>query len=126
MTQFGGMRKNGFIGYWKGLVPHGIPVWLLPLMIPVEILGLLTKPFALAVRLFANMIAGHTVILALIGLIFFMNTIICCSGFNWICIFYLLAGDFSSINSGIYIYNAVVIIYRDGSSSGTLRKVFNI
>jgi len=75
MTQFGGMRQNGIIGYWKGLVPHGIPVWLLPLMIPVEFLGLLTKPFALAVRLFANMLAGHTVILALIGLIFFMKTI---------------------------------------------------
>ena len=75
MTQFGGMRQNGFFGYWKGLVPHGIPIWLLPLMIPVEFLGLLTKPFALAIRLFANMIAGHTVILALIGLIFFMRTI---------------------------------------------------
>jgi F-type H+-transporting ATPase subunit a len=75
MIQFGGIRQNGFFGYFKGLVPHGIPLWLLPLMIPVEILGLFTKPFALAIRLFANMIAGHTVILALIGLIFFMGTI---------------------------------------------------
>jgi F-type H+-transporting ATPase subunit a len=75
MTQLGGMRENGFIGYCKGLVPHGIPLWLLPLMIPVEFLGLLTKPFALAIRLFANMIAGHIVIFALIGLIFFMKTI---------------------------------------------------
>jgi F-type H+-transporting ATPase subunit a len=75
MIQFGGIRYNGFFGYFKGLVPHGIPMWLLPLMIPVEILGLFTKPFALAIRLFANMIAGHTVILALIGLIFFMGTI---------------------------------------------------
>ncbi|MDR3665623.1 MAG: F0F1 ATP synthase subunit A [Ignavibacteriaceae bacterium] len=75
MTQFGGIRQNGFFHYWKGLIPHGIPVWLLPLMIPVEFLGLLTKPFALAIRLFANMLAGHTVILALIGLIFFMKTI---------------------------------------------------
>ena len=74
MTQFGGMKHNGIIGYWKGLVPHGIPVLLLPLMIVVEIMGLLTKPFALAIRLFTNMIAGHTVILALLGLIFFMNT----------------------------------------------------
>jgi F-type H+-transporting ATPase subunit a len=73
-TQYGGIRKNGFFGYCKGLVPNGIPLWLLPLMIPVEILGLLTKPFALAIRLFANMIAGHIVILALIGLIFFMKS----------------------------------------------------
>ena len=75
MIQFGGMRENGFIGYWKGLIPHGIPSALLVLMIPVEILGLFTKPFALAIRLFANMIAGHTVILSLLGLIFFMGTI---------------------------------------------------
>jgi F-type H+-transporting ATPase subunit a len=45
-------------------------------MIPVEILGLFTKPFALAIRLFANMIAGHFVIFALIGLIFFMGTVL--------------------------------------------------
>jgi len=75
MIQLGGIKQNGFFGYFKGLVPHGIPVMLLPLMILVEILGLFTKPFALAIRLFANMIAGHTVILALIGLIFFMGTI---------------------------------------------------
>ncbi len=75
MIQLGGIRQNGFFGYFKGLVPHGIPMWLLPLMIPVEILGLFTKPFALAIRLFANMIAGHTVILALLGLIFFMGTL---------------------------------------------------
>jgi F-type H+-transporting ATPase subunit a len=75
MIQLGGIRQNGFFGYFKGLVPHGIPVVLLPLMVLVEILGLFTKPFALAIRLFANMIAGHIVILALIGLIFFMGTI---------------------------------------------------
>ena len=75
MIQIGGIRQNGFFGYFKGLIPHGIPSWLLPLMIPVEVLGLFTKPFALAIRLFANMIAGHTVILALIGLIFFMGTL---------------------------------------------------
>ena len=75
MIQLGGIKQNGFFGYFKGLVPHGIPMWLLPLMIPVEILGLFTKPFALAIRLFANMIAGHFVILALIGLIFVMGSI---------------------------------------------------
>jgi F-type H+-transporting ATPase subunit a len=75
VTQFGGIRSNGFFKYFKGLMPPGIPTLLLPLMILVEFLGLLTKPFALAIRLFANMIAGHTVILALIGLIFFMKTL---------------------------------------------------
>lgn len=70
MTQALGMKNNGILGYWKGLVPPGIPVFVLPIMIVVEFLGILTKPFALCIRLFANMTAGHVVILALIGLIF--------------------------------------------------------
>jgi F-type H+-transporting ATPase subunit a len=74
VTQAGGIMKNGFFGYFKGLMPHGIPAWLLPIMFVVEILGLFTKPFALAVRLFANMTAGHIVILALLGLIFILKT----------------------------------------------------
>jgi F-type H+-transporting ATPase subunit a len=74
VIQAGGMMKNGVFGYFKGLVPHGIPIWLLPIMIVVELLGLFTKPFALAIRLFANMTAGHIVILALLGLIFILRT----------------------------------------------------
>lgn len=66
--------KNGFFGYFKGLMPHGLPTWLLPIMFVVEVLGLFTKPFALAIRLFANMSAGHIVILALLGLIFILKT----------------------------------------------------
>ncbi len=71
----GGIVKNGFFGYFKGLIPHGVPAWLLPVMFVVEILGLFTRPFALAIRLFANMTAGHIVILALLGLIFILKTI---------------------------------------------------
>ncbi len=74
VIQYGGIKKNGLFGYFKGLIPHGVPVFLLPIMLVVEILGLFTKPFALAVRLFANMTAGHIVIFALISLIFVMKT----------------------------------------------------
>jgi len=74
MTQYGGMRSHGVIHYFKGLVPTGMPVAILPLIILVEILGLFTKPFALCIRLFANMIAGHVVILSLLGLIFILQT----------------------------------------------------
>ncbi|MCX6149399.1 MAG: F0F1 ATP synthase subunit A [Ignavibacteriales bacterium] len=76
VIQAGGMIKNGPIGYFKGLIPHGVPIFLLPVMFVVELLGLFTKPFALAIRLFANMTAGHIVILALIGLIFILKTIV--------------------------------------------------
>jgi F-type H+-transporting ATPase subunit a len=71
-----GIKKNGFFGYFKGLIPHGIPIALLPIMVIVEFLGLLTKPFALCIRLFANMTAGHVIILSLIGLIFIFKTVL--------------------------------------------------
>ena len=76
MIQLGGMKTNGPFGYFKGLIPHGVPVLLIPIMIIVEFLGLFTKPFALAIRLFANMTAGHIVIYALISLIFVMHNIL--------------------------------------------------
>ena len=74
VIQLGGIKKNGFFGYFKGLIPHGVPVPLIPIMFIVEFIGLFTKPFALAVRLFANMTAGHIVIYALISLLFVMQT----------------------------------------------------
>jgi F-type H+-transporting ATPase subunit a len=61
--------------FWKHIfATPGVPLWLLPIMIPVEILGLFTKPFALAVRLFANMNAGHIIILAFLGIIINMQS----------------------------------------------------
>jgi len=69
MIQLGGIRDHGLKHHFQNLVPHGIPVWLLPVMIPVEILGQFTKPFALCIRLFANMTAGHIVILSFLGLV---------------------------------------------------------
>ncbi len=74
MIQVSGMREYGVFGHFKNLIPHGLPTWLLPIMLPVEFLSMFTKPFALCVRLFANMTAGHVVILSLISLIFIMKT----------------------------------------------------
>jgi F-type H+-transporting ATPase subunit a len=76
MMQVSGVRENGLGGYLRSFVPPGIPAWLLPIMIPVEILGQLTKPFALTIRLFANMTAGHVVILTFFGLLFLFKNII--------------------------------------------------
>jgi len=60
-----GFRKQGFIGYWKALlIPSGSPWWILPLLIPIEFLSnVLVRPFTLSVRLFANMLAGHVLLL---------------------------------------------------------------
>jgi F-type H+-transporting ATPase subunit a len=73
--QYAGISKNGLVGHFAGLVPPGIPKALLVIMIPIEILGMFTKPFALMIRLFANMLAGHMVITTLIILIPLMFTI---------------------------------------------------
>jgi F-type H+-transporting ATPase subunit a len=69
VTQMAGTKD-----YWMHIFnPPGVPGFVKPLLVPIEILGLFTKPFALAVRLFANMVAGHLVILNLIGLIFIIG-----------------------------------------------------
>lgn len=75
VTEVAGFRALGPVGYAQTVffIPHGLPTPLKPIMLlimaPVEFLGKLTKPFALAVRLFANMMAGHILILAIVGLI---------------------------------------------------------
>jgi F-type H+-transporting ATPase subunit a len=80
-----GMRTLGFKGYMKTIfyLPSGLPggvggailkVLLLAVMTPIEIIGKLAKPFALAVRLFANMTSGHVLVLALLGLIFLFQS----------------------------------------------------
>jgi F-type H+-transporting ATPase subunit a len=71
ITQFSG-NKN----YWKHIfATPGVPFWLLPIMIPVELIGIISKPFALMIRLFANISAGHIVILSLVGLIFIFRSV---------------------------------------------------
>jgi F-type H+-transporting ATPase subunit a len=64
-----GMAHNGVGHYLKNIIPSGVPLFVLPIIAPIEILGLFTKCFALAIRLFANMTAGHVLIFSLLGLI---------------------------------------------------------
>lgn len=66
---FGAIARNGLKGFVKSLIPLGIPVVLVPLIFTIEFLGLFIKSFALMIRLFANLLAGHVIILALLGLV---------------------------------------------------------
>ncbi|SDG23164.1 F-type H+-transporting ATPase subunit a [Pedobacter terrae] len=66
---------NGNKYYWKHIFLPDVPFWLWPLMVVVEVVGIISKPFALMVRLFANMTAGHIIVLSLISLIFIFETL---------------------------------------------------
>lgn len=67
------IRAQGPVNYVKHLT-GGVHPALWPIMVPIEVLGLFTKPFALMIRLFANMIGGHIVIVSLLGLIFIFKS----------------------------------------------------
>ncbi len=67
ITQFSGTKH-----YWKEIFWPDVPMWLKPIMAFIEFFGIFTKPFALMVRLFANMLAGHAIILSLMCIIFIM------------------------------------------------------
>jgi len=73
MIQVSAIRAQGFGHYLKHLT-GGVHWALWPIMVPIEILGLFTKPFALCIRLFANMSGGHIVVVALLGLIFLFKS----------------------------------------------------
>jgi F-type H+-transporting ATPase subunit a len=65
MVTIVGLVRHGF-RFFSYFAPEGAPMWLMPVMIPIEILSYLIRPMTLSIRLFANMVAGH-VMLAVIG-----------------------------------------------------------
>ncbi len=73
MIHWGGIRQHGLWGHVRHLAPPGLPVGVLPVVALGEFIGMWIKPFALCIRLFANMLAGHIVILAFIFLIFILR-----------------------------------------------------
>jgi len=70
------IQISGTKSYWRHIfATPGVPFWLLPIMIPVEIIGMFSKPFALMVRLFANITAGHIIVMSLLALIFIFDSL---------------------------------------------------
>jgi len=68
-----GTRAHGFVKHWKNMVPHGLPLPITIFLIPIEIMGMLVRPFALTMRLAANMTGGHIAILAILSFVFIFN-----------------------------------------------------
>jgi F-type H+-transporting ATPase subunit a len=66
----GAKAHHGVVNHFKNLVPRGVPKAVLPILIPIEILGMFVRPFALMARLAANMTGGHIALLVLISFVF--------------------------------------------------------
>lgn len=116
----GGMMKQGVVKYWVNLLPHGLPLWLVPLMAAVELVGLIIKPFALMIRLFANMLAGHLVLYSFIGLIFLFAKMTGMGVLSWgtaipafgLAVFiYLLESFIVLLQAYIFVYLSVIFIH---------------
>tara|TARA_R110002072_G_scaffold87129_10_gene196792 strand:+ start:3329 stop:4327 length:999 start_codon:yes stop_codon:yes gene_type:complete len=102
-----GMKKNGVFGFFKGLIPHGLPKLLIPIMFLIEFVSLFVKPFALTIRLFANMLSGHLVIASAIGLVFLFAKMLGGSGAA-----YLTALPCAGMAIFIYIIEAFVTLLQ--------------
>jgi F-type H+-transporting ATPase subunit a len=73
-THVEGIRENGPVRYFKSWIPD-VPKGMLPLLVPLEVLGQFMRLVSLSVRLYANMLAGHMLILTFIGLIFVLESV---------------------------------------------------
>ena len=98
-----GVKKYGFIKHWKNLVPHGLawPVYII--LIPIELMGLFVKPFALTMRLAANMTGGHIAILALLSLMAIIGEMFASAAIG-------IGVGFISVPMAVAIYGLEIIV----------------
>jgi F-type H+-transporting ATPase subunit a len=113
-THVEGIRWNGPVKYFKSWVPE-VPKALLPLIVPLEILGQFMRLISLSVRLYANMLAGHILILTFIGLMFVLESILLAPAVGLAVLFYLfevvivvsIQAFIFAVLSAIYIGSAI-------------------
>lgn len=65
-----GTMAHGFVKHWVNMIPKGLPLFVYPILIPIEIMGMFVRPFALTMRLAANMTGGHIALLAILSFVF--------------------------------------------------------
>lgn len=116
-----GIKKNGVFGFFKGLLPHGLPLPLIPIMVLIEIISLFVKPFALTIRLFANMLAGHLVVASAIALVFLFTklmggavasylTVVPCVGMA--VFIYIIEAFVTLLQAYIFTYLSISFVYQ--------------
>jgi F-type H+-transporting ATPase subunit a len=74
IVQITNIRKHGIKGLVRTLAPAAVPSWMYVIVVPIEVISMIAKPFSLFVRLMANMLAGHTIIIVLYGLILYFES----------------------------------------------------
>jgi F-type H+-transporting ATPase subunit a len=92
-----GIRHNGVVRYFKSWVPEGAPKPLLGLIVPLEVISQFMRLISLSVRLFANMLAGHMLILVMIGLIFIFES-------------YAIAVIAVPVATAVYIFEVAIVV----------------
>jgi F-type H+-transporting ATPase subunit a len=95
-THYEGVRNNGPVGYFKSWIPD-VPKGMYPLIVPLEILGQMMRLISLSVRLFANMLAGHMLILTFLGLIFIVGS-------------YILVPFMIAASTAFYLFEVIIVV----------------
>jgi F-type H+-transporting ATPase subunit a len=96
-THYEGIRFNGVRNYFKSWVPAGVPNALLFLIVPLEVISQFMRLISLSVRLFANMLAGHMLILVMIGLIFILSS-------------YAIAVIAIPVATAFYLFEVIIVV----------------
>jgi len=101
--------KHGPFKFAHFFLPHGTPLWLAPLMIPIEIFSYLTRPVSLSVRLAANMMAGHTMLKVIAGFVVMMGLL-----GGWLPLAFLVALTAFEVGIAIlqaYVFTVLTCVY---------------
>jgi len=115
-----GMRKHGFVGYWKSLVPSGLPGWIVPVIFFLELItDLFTRPVTLALRLFGNMFAGHLLLVLFITGGFYLLTsgglLSVAGGVTWIFAFVMFLFELLVEFLQAYVFTLLAALYIAGA-----------
>jgi F-type H+-transporting ATPase subunit a len=115
-----GMRKHGFLGYWKSLVPAGLPKAMIPFIFILELItDLFTRPVTLALRLFGNMFAGHILIVLFITGGWYMLTsggiLVVAGGVTWVFAFVMTLFELLVEFLQAYVFTLLAALYIAGA-----------
>jgi F-type H+-transporting ATPase subunit a len=111
-THVEGIRHNGPVRYFKSWIPE-VPKAMLPLLVPLEVLGQFMRLISLSVRLYANMLAGHMLILTFIGLIFLMSGAV-----------YVLTPFIIGLATLFYLFEVVIVVGIQAFIFATLSAIY--